>query len=380
MKTNLLSRIFGILAVFAACFLSGAALSFPITDAFNYPIGDLGGNTNIEGNPWTPMGTNTAGLADVVVTNFTLTYPGLLCPATNSVYFGGLSGYTERVAIAPAVISTNASNVVSTNVFALRNGTIYYSYVFVVTNIGAATTNGGFVTAFTTVTGASGTQPTIGGPRVYMRLNATNQPFGYEVGVGKQPATLSLVTWATNEFLAGGGAGNMSTNFVVASYTFVDSSTSNDVCQMWINPSSTTFGAAIPPAADVTNSSGSDIQVAGANQIESFYFRQGNSNIPFILASNLRIGTNWSDVTPPVNNNTNSAPSPVPLSVVRSGGNAIISWPTNFNSWRLQGTPSLISGSNAWTNVTAPTNIVGTNFSVTDPVSGTGNYYRLIYP
>jgi hypothetical protein len=337
----------------------------------NYPIGNLVSNLNVEGNFWTPMGTNNnTGTIDVTVTNYTLTYPGLVCPGTNSVQFGGL-GYTERIAIAPGVVSTNTNSVVVTNAFALTSGKIYYSYVFMITNLAGATTNGGFCTAFTTVTGPSATEPSVGGARFYVRLSATNQPFGYEVGIGKQPATLSAVTWATNEFVVG------QTNFIVASYTFVDGGTTNDICQLWVNPSSANFGVAVAPSPDVINTNGADVQVAGGNQIESFYFRQGNAAIPIMLAANLRIGTNWSDVTPPINSNT--GPSPVPLSVTYSAGNALISWPTNFASWRLQGRPILTGGSNIWTNVTSPTNIIGTNFTVSDPVSG-ANYYRLIYP
>ena len=68
---------------------------------------------------------------------------------------------------------------------------------------------------------------------------------------------------------------------------------------------------------------------------------------------------------------------PLPsLTVVLSGGNVILSWPTNnFSGYKLQFNTNLASG--IWSN--APNSVVTNNgvFQVTIPVSGTATFYRL---
>jgi hypothetical protein len=350
-----------------ACILCVAAPmleALPFAETFNNdPAGNLGGQLNAEGNPWTPMGTNgTTGTADVTVTNFNLAYPGLECPGTNSVLFGYL-GYTERVAINPPV---------GTNAFGTTGGTIYYSYVFYVTNVAQLTSSGAFVSAFTTVTGTSATQPTVGGARLYMKLSSINPSAAVNVGIGKNPASPSFVTWATNEINVG------DTNFIVAAYTFFNSGASNDVASMWVNPNSNTFGAVFSPPPDVTNTNGTDVQVSGANQIESFYLRQGNSSIPLVLASNLRLGYYWGCVTPP------SDPGPISeanMSLLASGTNLTLSWGTNAPCFTLQSATSLAS---PFTNVVPlsaftldATSNAYTNIITLQSNSPTSKFYRL---
>jgi hypothetical protein len=91
-----------------------------------------------------------------------------------------------------------------------------------------------------------------------------------------------------------------------------------------------------------------------------------------MVADELRIGTNWASVTPP------AAPvTPPLLGIALSGANVVLSWPTASPGFTLQFTPALISGSNSWTPAAGPTNILGTNYVVTNAVSAGGGFYRL---
>lgn len=363
MKTPKLILMFSAAALLNLGLPHEKAAALPFYETFNsYPQGTIAGNKNAEGNSWTPMGTNLAN--DVIVTNLTLDYPGLECNGTNSIIFGGNVGYTERVGIGP----TNG-----TTTFAAVAGTIYYSFVFQVNNLAGLTAGGGFATAFTTVTGPSTNQPSVGGAPLYFRLNSGGESF--DLGVGKNQLSPNAATFAGTNLTVG------TTNFVVVAYTFVPGSNTNDYASLWVNPDPSTFGAAVPPVATVTNSNtNTDIQVGGANQIESFYFREANTVIPVIQASNLRIAHCWGCVTPPTN-----PPALVraTLSIALSGSNSLVtSWGTNAPCAVLQTTTNGLPTTN-WSQAPALTTVgVSTNgFVLTNNAAINSNtpsrFYRL---
>jgi hypothetical protein len=68
------------------------------------------------------------------------------------------------------------------------------------------------------------------------------------------------------------------------------------------------------------------------------------------------------------------------LTIVPSGGNVVLSWPTNYagfdyTGYKLQSTTNL--GSPVWTtNSAAPVVVNGQN-TVTNPISGTQHFFRL---
>jgi hypothetical protein len=68
--------------------------------------------------------------------------------------------------------------------------------------------------------------------------------------------------------------------------------------------------------------------------------------------------------------------SPVPvLAIIRSGGNVVLTWPTNAAGFTLQSTTNLASS--VWsTNLPSPV-VVNTNKVVTNAISGTQKFYRL---
>ena len=240
----------------------------PYFDPFNYTPGThLGGQTNGNFLTWTDIGTDTAGPYIVVGTN-NLSVPGLAPSTGNCVEFGGL-GKSVR-------FSLPINNPVT-------NGTLYYSHAIKVVNTNGLS-SGIFMSGFNNTAGTQTNQPTVIGTRLY--IQATNG--GFNLGVSKNSSTTTDWVWDPRTF---------TTNqviFIVGSYTFTGG---NDISQMWINPSSTTFGAPTAPTPSLVNSNGANISGA---EIASFIFVQRAANQPAaVLADELRIGTTWADVTPP---------------------------------------------------------------------------------
>jgi len=79
----------------------------------------------------------------------------------------------------------------------------------------------------------------------------------------------------------------------------------DDIASLWINPSSSTFGG-FDPAGALTNTNGNDIptnSTTNNHTLQSFILRQNgtaaNNQIPAgIIYDELRVGTNYADVTP----------------------------------------------------------------------------------
>jgi uncharacterized repeat protein (TIGR03803 family) len=71
-----------------------------------------------------------------------------------------------------------------------------------------------------------------------------------------------------------------------------------------------------------------------------------------------------------------SLPTP-PLTIIRSGTNAIVTWPTNAFEFTLQSTTNLVPPV-VWTTVSLPPYaVIYTNTVVTNTISGTNQFYRL---
>jgi subtilisin-like proprotein convertase family protein len=67
----------------------------------------------------------------------------------------------------------------------------------------------------------------------------------------------------------------------------------------------------------------------------------------------------------------------VPLEIVRSDTNVIISWPALVTNGQLQSSP-ILSGSNTWSNVVITPVPVAGRLTVTSPISGENTFYRLV--
>ena len=119
---------------------------------------------------------------------------------------------------------------------------------------------------------------------------------GYNIGLqrgGKNYAYGALV-WDTNSFSIG------DTVLIVGDWEFIgaagNSGGYDDVANLWIDPASSTFGAASDPTPDLTsittNSTENDMQRAAGFMV------MDNPGAPTALIDDLRIGLNWADVTP----------------------------------------------------------------------------------
>jgi hypothetical protein len=71
-----------------------------------------------------------------------------------------------------------------------------------------------------------------------------------------------------------------------------------------------------------------------------------------------------------------SVSAPVPtLTIFPSGANVVLTWPTNYTGFTLQSTTNLVSP--VWTtNSPAPVIVNGQN-TVTNPISGNQQFFRL---
>lgn len=243
----------------------------PYYDPFSYPVGvDLGGQINGNLLSWSDVATSQTGPYVTVQSN-SLTVPGLLPSVGNCIQFGGL-GKGARLSF------PTGSPVTS--------GTLYYSYALQVPNVTGLSTSGVFVSGFNNTVGTQASQPTVVGTRLYVR--ATNG--GFNLGVSKNSSTSTDWVWDPRTFLTS------QTLFIVGSYTFNNNSGSDDVSQMWINPSMTNFGSLAAPPTTLVATNGSDIS---SGQIASFVFLQRvATEPPAMLVDELRIGTNWAQVTP----------------------------------------------------------------------------------
>ena len=71
-------------------------------------------------------------------------------------------------------------------------------------------------------------------------------------------------------------------------------------------------------------------------------------------------------------------PVPPPLTIVRSGANVVLTWPTNGLGFTLQATTNLTA--NAWSIVSPAQTVSGTNYVVTNAISGSTRFYQLGRP
>jgi len=67
------------------------------------------------------------------------------------------------------------------------------------------------------------------------------------------------------------------------------------------------------------------------------------------------------------------------LTIARSGSNVILSWPTTSSGFTLQSNTSL-PNSAGWVTVSPSPVIVGSNYNVTNSISGGVTFYRLSHP
>ncbi len=273
MKTTALYLALG-LASYSACALPDYD---PFADATAsggtaYNVGDsLIGQTNAQGLTWFQAGP-TGTQSHPTISAGSLSISGLAPSTGNSVSYGGASGDSSAVWGLGGPVTT---------------GTLYYSMAFQVTALGGLTTGGAIAFGFNNSTGSQTGQPTVIASCLEIRLSGT----GYNLGLNKNTTAAQAVYDSVDTFATG------STLFLVGSYTFNTGTTSDDSTSLWINPDSSTFGAASAPTATITSANGTDITSAS---IASTLVREASTIEPNMTLDDIRVGTAWSDVTPTI--------------------------------------------------------------------------------
>src|ERR1035437_9286939 len=176
----------------------------------------LGGQINAQGLAWAEVGTSVASPS---ITNNagSLNVPGLAPALGNSILFGG-NGRSCRMAIGSTITA----------------GTLYFSFAVKITNITGLSTSGIFWAGVNTSPGTQSSQPTVVGSKFYTRAVTG----GFQFGFSKNSTAATDVSWDSVLPVAD------ETNFIVGTYAF------GSACQLWINPSSSTFGNnALQPAS-----------------------------------------------------------------------------------------------------------------------------------
>jgi hypothetical protein len=227
-----------------------AQVPLPHYDGFNYTVGqNLGAQTS-----WQSLNTGDS----LLVSAGSLTYTGFAASTGNKIAYDGAGVDAAK------------------KFDSLTTGTAYYSYLLNVSSVGTLSATGGYFTTF-----YQSLTSTTGGACVWTRLDGA----AYDIGISVRINT--PVTWSTVKSLG-------TTYLIVASYNFVAGDT-NDVCNIWINPNSSTFGAATAPAETMTSKN----TVTDLTGVARVQIRQdGTTTTPFIELDELRIGKTWADVTP----------------------------------------------------------------------------------
>lgn len=233
-----------------------------LTDHFDYTTGDTLG-----ANGWNLI--NSSGGAATLVVAQDLSYPGFAESSGNAVQLrpNGQDWY-----------KTYTTQSFTTS----ESGTVFYSFLFKVDNLGLLDATGGYFAGLGNATGASLAST------VAVRASGT----GFQIGVGKRDST------AMGNFSFANTVFDLNTTIlVVGSYNVVAGAINNDFANLWINP--TGLGQSTAPTATLTTA------LSGINDdvisFSSFVLKpQGNASSTQIPASlifdEVRVGTTWADV------------------------------------------------------------------------------------
>jgi hypothetical protein len=255
MKARIILSLLGLCA-----FAQFTTAALWIYEGFDYTEGAL-----LRQSGWVQVGSSVNN----TITNGSLEVGGLAVPTGRSVW-----------------LQDNAPN------------TINYTY----TNISAATGQADYDLyasfAFRIDTQLSEGYSNIFGMRVSdynvvaLRRNATD-PYRFDIGLARRWASSPLQdVWSTG---AGGtGYATGTVHFVVASIN-LDGTAQNQASalSLWINPSALDFGAVTPPAYSLQTNARLDATI---DRVQLYR----NMGVNSAFADELRVGTTWADVTPPV--------------------------------------------------------------------------------
>src|SRR5258705_4314980 len=187
----------------------------------------------------------------------------------------------NSVSIVPG---TNMSGRLNLNA-TVTSGRAYYSCILKITDISAVltTASDNFFSAFSDGPGAQGARLGRGGAKILTKKSGA----GYVLGIGRTTSTGDFVyetatVHNVNDVL-----------FVVAAYERVGAV---NTAYLWVNPPQSSFGSNTVPAATVSTSTGTANDL-NANGVRAFVIGCQTINEPSAIIDELRIGTNWSQVT-----------------------------------------------------------------------------------
>lgn len=240
----------------------------------SYAIGSaLANQKNNPANIWNPVNTTSGSPQAPTIFGTNLSYPDMPQSSGNCVLFVPATGIGQGCRLNfNATIPTNAA---------------YFSYLLKITDLSKVSTNP-TTNFFAGWSDGSTAQPGSAVLRVGTKILTKATNGGYVLGVGRNNTVSDYVydttVHSTNETL-----------FIVGSYEYFGSVTN---VNLWINPPTNSFGSNTPPAPTVSavhfsNTTG-DINT---NRVQGFVILCQNSNTPSGFIDELRIGTNWADVT-----------------------------------------------------------------------------------
>ncbi|MEO6182022.1 MAG: hypothetical protein ABIP71_02735, partial [Verrucomicrobiota bacterium] len=277
MKTYLKLLLF--IAIASSSYAANVVL--PVAESFapgqtTYAVGaSLNGQSN-NNAAWFYAGNGSgAPVIPMTITNITLNYLGLSQSISNAVRFGGQS----------AVSGADGSFGAKWNLYgnSVTSGSLYYSLLLRVDDLGLLGTSGGFSMGFNNlaISAPTATVPSVLGSPLYLRAAGVNQ---YQIGISKTAASpvYDSVLHSPGE-----------TVFIVAKYTF-----GAVASQIWINPDSATFGDnTAEPAATQVSTVVTDIAA-----LQTFVLMQRtnasmNLQPRTMIADEIRVGSNWAAVT-----------------------------------------------------------------------------------
>jgi len=222
-------------------------------EPFNYTPDATNGIGQQSGSVWIRINSGDS----MLVTNGSLTYPGLPASVGNKISFDGAGSDNY-------IIFTSQTT-----------GTVYSSFILHVTSLGAITTAGGYFTGF-----SDAATSTTFGATVWLRLSTTAGK--YNIGIATR-TTAAAVSWLPGDYDPG------TPYFIVRAYEMI-TGTGNDVGKIWVNP---TLGGTEPAPAAVA-AVGTDLA-----SVQKVFLRQDAiATTPFIDLDEIRVGTTWASVTP----------------------------------------------------------------------------------
>ncbi len=332
--TNPLPKVLFLVCVLCA-YKAHALQALPVAESLPYTknanLGSAGGGDSV----WSLGGSPGSGLT--VSNTAALTYSGLATSSGSGVSLSGTSSRNRGIQFSP---QGNADGTM-----------VYCSFLLQV----RATPSGNRLTAC-----LHGSTSMTTGPALALFVNSSRR-----LGIARaasSPAALSSLDLGSNV-----------THLIVARYTFKIGS-GNDQVDLWVDPASLGDNQNIPAFDASMTTGGSD-----ASSLQSFFLNTPSSGGGAIWVDEVRIGTNWAQVTPtsgvppvagtPVIGQTLLTPAGL---VLRGTGGAANS------AFAVLAATNITQPQNQWTSIATNVFNGSGDFDCTNAIgSATRGFYRL---